>query len=574
MDAALTLSKLRAAMVVGDFDFRNNGAPLTALPAILTTLNATYTRNSAKNVVQNGALVSLSANQFGTSYDPVAATYGYVPEPAATNLATNSDGNASTYNTTDQVADGTAVPLGFTNGIAFGNNSVQRRATKSVSMTTGTVYSVSLFIIMDDGGAPVIGSSITTGDFCIIAANNIASPTLTRLIGSNVYRISGSSTATATALLANGIIKYVGQSARTFRITGIQVETGLRATSYIATTGSTASRSADVLTAPLWINNVKDSQGGSTANWTRGNSSVTTSGAAPDGTATAQLVTATASGVVTFFNNSIKAPAGTVTYSVYVKQGNKATCPLILRNSTTATNFTQGVLTFATGAITGAGWTVTNEGGGWFRCKYTQSTGISVGDTLSAFVGFAGSGADVLSDNVYFWGAQIEAGSVATAYRPTTSTLESAANANIAGFSSAGYTLAVDQRMDTTLTASTGALELSDLTSANRSLLFASGGTTATISVSTASVSQANTSFGSLGLTRKKMSASVRQNNVLSSLSGTAGTPDTSATMPAGLLFLHIGAVYNGSIQYNGYLFRAQLIPQAFTQAQINGLTT
>ena len=124
----IVVSKLSADRIfVGDsdgtgFDFTGGGKPLTALPAILTALNATYTRNSVKNVVQNGALVSLSANQFGTSYDPVAETYGYVPEPAATNLATNSDGNASTY-TVSSVTDGTAVP-GFTNGLAFGNNSV------------------------------------------------------------------------------------------------------------------------------------------------------------------------------------------------------------------------------------------------------------------------------------------------------------------------------------------------------------------------------------------------------------------------------------------------------------------
>jgi len=426
MSAMMNLAKQRAAMVVGDFDFRNNGAPLTALPAILTALNATYTRNSVKNVVQSGALVALTANQFGTSYDPAASEYGYVPEPAATNLCTNSDGAASTY-TCSNTADGTAVP-GFTNGIAFGDNSVQRSATKAISVTSGTVYSISFFVLMGDGNAPVVGTTNSTGDFSIALNAVIATTKLERLIGSNIYRVSASITASATASHAAGCIKYTGQSARTFHITGIQVETGLRATSYIATTGSTASRSADVLTVPLWINNAKDSQDGSTGNWVRGNSSVTTSGTAPDGTATAQLVTATVSGVVTLYATGIKAPAATVTYSVYVKQGNKATCPLLLRNATTATNFTQGTLTFATGAITGAGWTVTNEGNGWFRCKFTQSTGITVGDTLSAFIGFAGFGTDVLSDTVYFWGAQIQPGSVATAYRRTVGNLEFSKN--------------------------------------------------------------------------------------------------------------------------------------------------
>lgn len=737
------------------FDFRQK---LRALPAFLQDLNATYTRNTEKRVVQDGALVTLSANQFGTSYDPVTGLHGYVPEPAATNLATYSDGNAATYGSRTNVADGTAVP-GFTNGIAFGDNSVERTAYKLINGTIGVVYSVSVFVIMDDGGAPVVSSNYVSGDMRIIVDGYGTTAGVTRHIGNGVYRISASFTTIIGGIRGYGVTKQTGQSARTFRITGIQVETGNRATSYITTTGSTASRSADVLTVPLWINNVKDSQDGSTANWTRGNSTVVTSGTAPDGTATAQLCTATTSGVVTLYSNSTKAPAATVTYSIYVKQGNKSTCPLILRNSTTSTNFTQGILTFATGTITGAGWTVTNEGGGWFRCKYTQSTGISVGDTLYASVGFAGSGTDVLSDNVYFWGAQIEPGSVATAYRPTvnnleyarnmlsfsenfgnsawsktnttvtedaaaspngnvtadklivnaaatlgnsytgrtyakaaeaqtytvsvrakigefnmlilyvagasaadscqmtanlstgavvtssqtgtftklgqtctaagngyylltlsfttntdtslqvrlyptdtvattgdgtrgvyifgaqlnngsdateyepTDTLTPSTNANIPGFSSAGYTLAVDQRMDTTLAASTIAVEVSNLTSANRSFIYSLNGTTATVQNTSGGSGNASIVLGPIGLTRCEYAGSFSLNNILGAKSGVAGTADTSAAMPVAPLMLQIGQSYSSSIQYNGFIFRARLIPRELTQAQLNGLT-
>jgi hypothetical protein len=238
-------------MVVGDFDFTNNGQPLTALPAILQALNATYTRNSLKNVVQNGALVALSANTFGTSMDDVTGLYGYAPEPAATNLATNSDGNASTYSTRDQVADGTAVP-GFTNGIAFGNNSVLRYAYKPLILTASTAYTCSFFVQMDDGGAPVVGTTNSTGDFCVIVDGAFTTNQLVRSIGSGVYRVSGSvASAAGGANRNNGIVKFTTQSARTFRATQIQVETGLRATSTIYTDGSTKTRAADVLTVPL-----------------------------------------------------------------------------------------------------------------------------------------------------------------------------------------------------------------------------------------------------------------------------------------------------------------------------------
>lgn len=572
MDAALTLSKLRASMVVGDFDFRNNGAPLTALPAILTALNATYTRNSVKNVVQNGALVALSANQFGTSYDPVAATYGYVPEPAATNLATNSDGNAATYGSRTNVADGTAVP-GFTNGIAFGDNSVERTAYKLINGTIGVVYSVSVFVIMDDGGAPVVSSNYISGDMRIMVDGYGTTAGVTRHIGNGVYRISASFTTITGGIRGYGVTKQTGQSARTFRITGIQVETGLRATSYIATTGSTASRSADVLAVPLWINNVKDSQDGSTANWTRTNCTVTTSGTAPDGTATAQLVTVSTTASTTLCTAAIKAPSAVVTYQVKVKQGSRSTCDLKLRNSTTSTDFTAGSLAFATGVITGAGWSATDLGSGWFLCTFTQSTGIAVGDNLLGYVHHTG-GSYTSGGTGYWHGAQIEAGAVATTYRPTTSTLESAANANITGFSSAGYTLAVDQRMDTTLASSVEPIELSSFPAVDRALIYAGGGTTVQCTLTANSSTQAFITGGALALTRKKYAGSFAENSVMAATAGVPATPDTSATMPTGLLFLNIGNAPSGGIQYNGFIFNAKLITQALTQAQINGLTT
>lgn len=552
------------------FDFM---AKMTALPAILTALNATYTRNSVKNVPQNGALVALAANQFGTSYDDVTGVYGFVPEPAATNLAKNSDGAASTY-TVSNVADGTAV-TGFTNGLAFGNNSVTRYAYKSLTLADSTAHTISVFLQMDDGGAPVVGTSNSTGDMGLVLDGVlVTTAALVRHIGAGVYRIStGWNTGSVPGSAGNGVIKYTGQSARTFRVTGIQVETGIRATSYITTTGSTASRAADVLTVPLWINNAKDSQDGSTANWTRTNCTVTTSGTAPDGTATAQLITVTSTAATTFATAAIKAPAAIVTYSVRVKQGSRTTCDLKLRNSTTATDFTAGQLTFATGAITGAGWAATDLGSGWFLCTFSQSTGITVGDSLLAYAHHTG-GSHTSSGTGYFWGAQVEPGSVATAYRKTTSTLESAANANIAGFSSAAYTLAADYREDVNTAAVRTILSVDDTTTSNRALLRAeTGNTIGTMMVSGGSTTN-NTAESSIPLTRSKAAYSAKADSFLRAVNGVAGTSDVSGAMALSPLFLRIGNDLSSSAQWNGFLYRVQLITQALTQAQLNGLTT
>lgn len=593
MSAMMSLAKLRASMVVGDFDFRNNGAPLTALPAILTALNATYTRNSAKNVVQNGALVSLSANQFGTSYDPVAATYGYVPEPAATNLLTYSS-VFSDASWTKQLCTIGATPIASPTLALDAYPLVEdttvniHRVEKNITVTAGATYSYSVFVkaagrsyvrLYED--TSVSGAFFNLSSGVVMSTFGGATASIEPVGATGWYRCaiaftqSGTTGRLRVCPSSDGItINYLGNGASALYLYAAQAETGNRATSYIATTGSTASRSADVLTVPLWINNIKDSQDGSTANWSKANCTCVTSGTAPDGTNTAQLITVTATATTLFYSNdSTKAPSTTVTASVYIKQGNRTTCQLILRNVTTATNFNIGTLTFDTGAIAGSGWSVTNEGNGWFRCTFTQASGITVGDLLRLYVNHYG-GTFNAGDTAYFWGAQIEPGSVATAYRRTTSTLESAANANIPGFSSAGYTLVADMRKDSATSIALTPIDMSNQSITDRSQIYVTGNPGAYIAMTASSVAQALVSaVVPSGAARLRLAGSFAANNVLGAYNGTTMTADTSATMPSGLSLIHIGNRYDSAAQANSFIFTAGLIPQALTQAQINGLT-
>lgn len=107
-----------------------------------------------------------------------------------------------------------------------------------------------------------------------------------------------------------------------------------------------------------------------------------------------------------------------VTYSVNVKWVSGATSrSFLMRNSTTAINFDGMTLNVQTGAIVsgGTGWTITAGANGWFKLRYTRSTGISVGDGIQLYYGAAGAVPD--SGEWAIDEPQVEEGTVATAYQ-------------------------------------------------------------------------------------------------------------------------------------------------------------
>jgi len=185
-----------------------------------------------------------------------------------------------------------------------------------------------------------------------------------------------------------------------------------------------------------------------TSNWNAGTTSGTTVvtnsaiSLAPDGTATANEIYPT-SGNTNHLRTSNSTTAvtyvsGTVyTQSAFFKAGIGVGIQVQLTN--TAARFAQlGYANFdliagtvlvvsGTTADTNRAARIENYGNGWYRCSYTATctsagTGIGVVATLIAasgdtrFPSFSGT----VTDYLLGWGAQLETGSVATSYIPTT----------------------------------------------------------------------------------------------------------------------------------------------------------
>lgn len=250
------------------FDFNSK---LTALPTALRRMNATYTRNSVKNVVQDGMLVQLAANQFGTSYDDVTGLYGYVPEPAATNLLTYS----SQYDHTNWATkvnfavtpDATTAPDGTLSAdMITPATSSPSYCSQVITVTNGAVYTESFFLKAGDSRYIFFGCNSAsidkygildtqTGTITGLGIGTTASTPIA--LSGGWYRCSISFTTGATSLAGNfaracaGATDITPVAGGTCYVWGAQLETGSRVTSYIATTGSTATRAADVLSVPL-----------------------------------------------------------------------------------------------------------------------------------------------------------------------------------------------------------------------------------------------------------------------------------------------------------------------------------
>lgn len=108
--------------------------------------------------------------------------------------------------------------------LIFGDNSVLRQARASYADVTAVDNTFGFYVVMDDGGVPVIGNSAITGDFWIYMDGNgvtTAANLEVELVSSaeNVYRIRATKLHDGAGT-GYGVHKETTQSARGFKVVG------------------------------------------------------------------------------------------------------------------------------------------------------------------------------------------------------------------------------------------------------------------------------------------------------------------------------------------------------------------
>jgi hypothetical protein len=158
--------------------------------------------------------------------------------------------------------------------------------------------------------------------------------------------------------------------------------------------------------------------------WTPTNVSVTTGTTAaftsPSGTTNADLITATSTSP-SFVGQNLTIAFGTYTISVFAKAGNYGLFRIGNVSSVARSAWFNLDAGAVTGTVNGGTASMQNYGNGWYRCIYTSSGMVSGNPTVFFAPSDSPNGTNAVSgSSIYFWGAQLETGSVATSYIPTT----------------------------------------------------------------------------------------------------------------------------------------------------------
>lgn len=570
----------------------------------------TYTRGGAATRHKaNGQLELLPFNTPRFEYDPTALTMnGFLVEESRANLMKfNQEFNQSwwTKSRSSVTSNATAAPDGTTTAdkLVEDNTAAQTHYIQSTAITkaaSSITYTFSIYLKADTRSRVIIsllntaftngaqttcdltGAGSVSGTATFGAGYTVAGAKITQLPNS-WYRCSITASTDTTAAvraqvaLHNGTSNfYNGDNSSGLYLWGAQVEQAADVSSYIPATNSQLY--SDQLENAAWNLVNLDPMNGTNTN----------SVLAPDGTMTAEFLTeAIVNSGHSIEQTTAQAADQVVTFSFYARKGLRNLIRVFLIDGAASGN--NVAVTFdlnSPGSFSGLNVngngsqqaaSITDAGGGWYRCTLTgkpNTSGTSIRTKinfqntggLNSYLGEAGYGG-------YFWGFQLEEGTVATPYVNVTSSATRNADSAVVSTlgswfnASAGAILTETKLNSTPVTGNshriaaftdgtTNNVIAQFLTSTNIGMRSVVGGVQQT---------DATRAYAPLGTFR--VGSSYSNNDLQLAVAGNLGTASTAASIPT-VSRLVLGS--DGTNYLNGYLRSFKYYPVRATDAALS----
>jgi hypothetical protein len=292
---------------------------------------------------------------------------------------------------------------------------------------------------------------------------------------------------------------------------------------------------------------------------------------APNGLQTADKITTTGSGSGSVYIPSVSLATGSNTASCYFKAGNSNIVAIDSNGSGGywGAAFNLSNQTYTIFGITSSA-SIEEVGNGWYRCSVTASTS-STAYLAFGVIGNTGSTA-------YAWGAQLEAGSYATSYIPTTS---ASVTRNADVISKTGISSLIGQTegvlfCDIDLDADGSAFRvLVNLLGATSSeyITINSYNTTGYIYADISNTTNQALIVSSINSGRCRVALAYKNNDIALYINGTLIGTDTSATIPA-TSAIALNYLTSLGVERMNNIYSIALWKTRLTNDQLTALTT